>query len=262
MLQLVRMILCVCAVGAPWLLTSGCGDEPLGPIGVSPTPTRTPSATITPTATATPRVLSSAEVLEPGAYGVGVTTTTFEDRSRGTMQNGSAPASPSRRLVTEIWYPTDAGESDDPQRDAPLADERRPFPLIMYSHGFMSFRTEGAMLARHLASHGYIVASPDFPLSNFNTPGGPTTADVPEQPGDVSFLIDELLARSADSSDEWFGAVDTERMGATGLSLGGLTTLLVTFHVSLHDAAFAPPHRLHRLVVFLPRPSTTLCRCR
>ena len=83
---------------------------------------------------------------------------------------------------------------------------------------------------RRLASHGFIVAAPDYPLSNGAAPGGPTVLDTPNQPGDLSFVIDSLLA------DSTYGPlIDAAHIGASGLSLGGLTTLLSTFHPRLRD---------------------------
>jgi predicted dienelactone hydrolase len=195
----------------------------------------------TPSSAAPP--LSSTDVLRPGPSGVGTKTLTFVDGNRSTPANGSHESQPSRTLLTQIWYPTtpNGRGTEDEQANAPLVWDGPPVPLIMYSHGFMSSHTEGTYLADHLASHGYIVAAPDFPLSHLGTPGGATVADLPNQPGDVSFLIDTLLA------DATFGSViDHTLIGLTGLSLGGTTTLLTTFHPDLRDhrvraaAAMAP----------------------
>jgi dienelactone hydrolase len=94
----------------------------------------------------------------------------------------------------------------------------------------MDNRHGESYLGEHLASRGYIVAAPDFPLSNGNAPGGATFQDTPNQPGDVSFVIDSLLAGELASS------IDASKIGVSGLSLGGLTTLLVAFHPRLGDA--------------------------
>ena len=210
-------------------LASGCGDDDCDP-GSKP-------ATVTPVPTATPVPLTSAEVLAPGPYGVGVTTLALEDTSRPTMPNRTFPGAPTRMLPTEVWYPA-APVSNPPadgQRDVALLATGAPYPLVVHSHGVMDRRIAIGFLARHLASHGYIVASPDFPLSNFSAPGSPTTADVPNQPGDVSFVIDTLLALNDDPQSGFAGAIDAERIGLSGLSLGGLTTSLTTFHVTLRD---------------------------
>ena len=178
--------------------------------------------------------LTSADYLAPGPYAVSQRTYTFVDESRPTPANGAFPGAPSRTLVTEVWFPaTSVGGA--------LVDERgAPYPLVMSSHGFLSNRVGLTYLAEHLASRGYVVGSVDYPLSNIGAPGGATATDVHNQPGDLSFARDRIVER--------LGAViDPERLGAQGLSLGGLTTELATFHVDLRDrriaaaVALAPP---------------------
>lgn len=241
---------------APILLIAtaiaSCSDNEAGPPpAAEPTATTVPAATPTataplPTPTATPTP-DTARFRQPGPFSAGITTIVFEDSSRPTMANGPAPGLPVRRLVTEIWYPSDAPRGGDPVRDASVASGAAPYPLVVHSHGFSSTRTEPAYLARHLASHGYIVVSPDFPLTNIAAPGGPNLLDVVNQPGDVSFLIDRMLEKSATAEDAFAGAVDPDRIALTGLSLGGMTTLLATFHRDLRDprvraaAEFAGP---------------------
>ena len=209
---------------------SGCGDDSNG----TTTPTATPTVTRTATPTAVP--LTSADVLQPGPYAVGSMTMTFVDTSRPTMPNRSYPGAPSRTLVTEIWYPTNVQPTGgQPEtRDAPIA-QGGPYPLVIYSHGFTSTRTGGTFLARHLASYGYVVGAPDFPLSNSAAPGGPNFLDLGNQPGDVHFLIDQFLALSAAEGSALAGSIDSSRIGLTGLSMGGSTTFLATFHPTLRD---------------------------
>ncbi len=168
---------------------------------------------------------TTADYTGAGPYGVGERTLTFVDISRATPANGTYAGAPSRTLTVEVWYPADG--PPDPTRDAAVA-AGGPFPLVVHSHGFMDNRLGEAYLAAHLATRGYVVAAPDFPLSRGGAPGGATVADVPEQPGDVAFVIDRLLAEPSLA-----GAVDGARVGASGLSLGGLTTLLVAQHPTL-----------------------------
>lgn len=242
-------LLIACSIAA--LIASGCGDDGDKPAAADPTPVPT----------GTPAPLTTAALLEPGPDGVGVTTITFVDTSRPTMANGSYAGAASRTLPTEIWYPTgpDATASEQEQRDAPVASVGRPFPLIMYSHGFLSDRLGGAYLARHLASYGYIVASIDFPLTSNGAPGGPNVADVVHQPGDVSFVIDQLVTGTG-AVAPFSGAIDSQRIALTGLSLGGLTTYLGAFHPTLRDprvraaAPIAGPGCFYTPAFFNARP--------
>jgi predicted dienelactone hydrolase len=167
--------------------------------------------------------LTSADFEATGPFPVGVRTFVFVDATRPTAPNGDFPGAPDRTLVTEVWYPAVTAE-----RDAPIDMTGAPYPVVVHSHGFLDSRGGEANFTRHLASRGYIVAAPDYPLSNGAAPGGPTVADVHNQPGDWSFVLDHVLAELA-------GAADPERIGASGLSLGGMTTLLVTYHTDLRD---------------------------
>lgn len=180
---------------------------------------------------------------ERGAHAVGVRTYTLIDASRPTPAHGTFPGSPDRTLVLEVWYPaTTAG------RDAPLDRTAGAWPLVLYSHALQDSRTGEEYLTTHLTSHGYVVAAVDFPLGKITAPGGATPSDVGSQPGDLRFVLDWLLAQSADASSDLAGAVDAERIGAGGLSLGATTTLLAAFHPDLRDARLrailpiAPPY--------------------
>ena len=99
-----------------------------------------------------------------------------------------------------------------------------PFPLVVAAHGFDGHPSTFTELFGRWADAGYVVAAPAFPLSNDEVPGEPTVADLASQPGDVSFVIDELLAAGTDGASPVFGAVDPERIGVAGLSLGAATT--------------------------------------
>ncbi|MCC6846987.1 MAG: hypothetical protein IT294_00700 [Deltaproteobacteria bacterium] len=166
-------------------------------------------------------------------YGVASTTVTLVDTSRPTPPNGAYPGAPDRTLVTEIWYPTTIARSE--QAGAPLLTDAGALPLIVRAHGYSGFRRDSTYIGKQLARWGYIVVAPDFPLSNLNAPGGPTLADIGNQAGDVSFLIDHFLAESANPASFFAGMIDGERVGAIGHSLGGATVMLATYHATLRD---------------------------
>jgi predicted dienelactone hydrolase len=188
-----------------------------------------------------PADATTAAFLAPGPYAVGVRSLTFVDSTRPTPPHAGFPALPSRTLPTQVWYPATGPAGAAPVADSPLASGG-PFPFIVNSHGFGDLNSGEAYLAIALARRGFVVASPSFPLTNTGTPGGPYLTDAANQPADVRFVIDQVLALSGGNG--WLaGGVDRKRIGAQGLSLGGLTTLLVTYTPTLRDrrirAAFA-----------------------
>jgi len=165
----------------------------------------------------------SADWLEAGPYRVGTVDTVFVDESRSTAENRGAPGSPQRTLNSTLWYPQDF-EGD--------------LPLIIHSHGILSSRTEMPYLMELLASHGYLVLAADYPLTSGSAPGGANALDVVNQPADISFLIDSVLA--LDGADKPFsGDIDPSRIGLSGYSLGGLTTYLASYHPRLRDPRVA-----------------------
>lgn len=165
-----------------------------------------------------------------GPYAVGTHDETFVDDTRATPAYGTYAGADTRTLPITVWYPTTAAGAD-----VPIATDG-PFPVVLYSHGFSSFRGENSRLAKHLASHGYVVVAPTFPLSNLSAPAGPTTIDIAGQPRDLSFVLDRIVELSTTSGSVLQDGVDAERIAAAGLSMGGLTTLLVTFHPELRDS--------------------------
>lgn len=161
----------------------------------------------------------SAARLSPGGLPVASVAIDLVDRQRPTARNRDYPGAATRRLRGKIWYP-DAGGS---------------YPLILHSHGFTSNYRNGAYLARHLASHGYVVVAVDHPLTHLFAPGDPNVRDVVNQPGDLSFLIDTLTTAPGRVAPALAGRIDGARIGVMGISLGGLTATLVGYHPQLKD---------------------------
>jgi predicted dienelactone hydrolase len=173
----------------------------------------------------------TADFAARGPHAVGFRILSFVDATRPTPPNGNFAGTPFRQLDTQVWYPAATPPTATAVRDALLDASGAPYPLVLYGHALQDNRAGEAYLAEHLASRGYLVAAVDFPLGKFGAPGGATPADLASQPGDLRAVLDHLLAGEGGLA----GAVDTERIGASGLSLGAATVLLLTYHRDLRD---------------------------
>jgi predicted dienelactone hydrolase len=197
---------------------------------------------------------------KPGPYPVGVTEYDgIFDQTR-TDQYGNP-----RHLVTEVWYPATEAARGKPGKVYDLEDlmtdqERAqvqakgiqipllqtaavenakprlddgPYPLVIFSHGQAGIRWQTTFYTVALASHGYIVVSPDHPADTlqdaFQLGADPSLiASYVDRPLDVSFLI--TYFQTLDASDLLFGMPVTQPngpIGVTGHSFGALTSLAV-----------------------------------
>jgi predicted dienelactone hydrolase len=172
---------------------------------------------------------------EFGPYPVGVATLALSDPSRSHVQ-GTGP----RPLLTEVYYPsTSAAIAGVPRdivsvlnipivatpayRDVAIAPG--PFPLVLFSHGNLGIRFQSFFFAAHLASHGYVVVTPDHHGNTFVDQlmgvGDPQSAV--NRPLDLSFLIDQFLAFNTQDGHRFEGAIIPDAIGASGHSFGGFT---------------------------------------
>ena len=165
------------------------------------------------------------------ADGIGLARETFVDASRPTKPSPPSEGAPDRRLDTWIWYPA-LVDGTAPVSDAPPRVDG-PWPLVVFSHGTYSRPDAATHFCEYLVRHGYVVAAPTFPLTSRVAHTQLPAADVSDagnQPADVSFVIDSLLAHPR------FGSmIDADRIGATGISLGGITTYFASFGLPTRD---------------------------
>jgi dienelactone hydrolase len=173
------------------------------------------SRTRTPPSTANRTLPSSAA---PGTYGVAELTETFVDQARPTTNAGGQGDVPTRTLVTMIRHPQGEG----------------PFPLIVLAHGQTGHPNKFNALTTAWASAGFVVAAPVFPLTS-NQTMFESTGDYVNQPADVSFVIDRMLAASKGDDGPLAGRVDRNHIGVAGLSLGGATVYGVAFDSCCRD---------------------------
>jgi dienelactone hydrolase len=154
-------------------------------------------------------------------YSVGKRAYVFTDRSRPTPANGAYAGAPSRRLPTLLLYPARKGRP---------VKGRGGFPLIVFSHGLGATVPPYRSALERLVRRGYVVAAPTFPSSNGAAPGGPSLAGFEEQPADVSFVIDRVLARPSLRR-----TVSRTAVGVAGHSLGAVTSLALTANSCCRD---------------------------
>jgi predicted dienelactone hydrolase len=143
----------------------------------------------------------------------------FVDHSRtAQFRTGAVTA---RTIVTYVRFPTVG---------------RPPYPLIVFGHGFAVTPGLYAPLLDAWARAGFLVAAPLFPVENAHAPGGPDERDLVNQPGDVSFVITQLLAASTRPSSALYRTVDAHRIAVAGQSDGGETALAVAYERSYLDS--------------------------
>jgi predicted dienelactone hydrolase len=173
-----------------------------------------------------PRVAANAGT----TYAVGTRSLEFVDRSRPTDPNRDYPGAPARTLPVVVLYPATGTPGANTVADAKPARKAGPFPLVVFSHGFTANGPAyQEWLLKGIAEQGYVVAAPTFPLSRGQAPGGPRLLDYVNQPGDVSFVIDRMLAVNR-GHGFLGGLMAPKRIGAAGHSLGAITTLGVTYN--------------------------------
>jgi fermentation-respiration switch protein FrsA (DUF1100 family) len=181
-----------------------------------------------------------APVSEPGTFGVGSLTETLVDPSRVTKAFKGYPELPQRTLPVTVYYPADGPPADVVEPDAPVATDDGPFPLLVFGHGVNSNGAAYEKTLATIASAGYVVSAPTFPLGNRNTPGGAGIEDMDQQALDIPFVIDQQLAASAEPTGPLSGRIDPERVGIFGHSMGAVSTMAAGLQVCCrHEAVDA-----------------------
>jgi predicted dienelactone hydrolase len=222
-----RLVSCLIALA---LLSAACGDDDGDTTGAAESPSTTTTIAPDTTVPEAPPSVTAADLAEVGPYPVGVTT---RELPTGNLVEVWYPAGPDAEGQTDTYavrdftpeimanlVPEDLNDrvTVAAGRDATTAADG-PFPLVLFSHGSTSFRFQSTNLAHHLASWGMVVASADHPSRALaNLLGGPD--DPPSSVDDVLAALDLLL------DDDVLGpAIDGERLGMSGHSAGGGTTL-------------------------------------
>jgi acetyl esterase/lipase len=164
--------------------------------------TQEPTTTLAPATTQVP----TTTMAQPAApYPISETTLLLVDPSRPTVAFGRQ-ISATRALTTLVWAPAVVGR----------------WPLVVFAHGFQVGPTPYIALLEHWASAGYVVAAPEFPLTDQAVAGANLDEnDMANQPADVRFVTDALVAPGAPLA----ARIDPTRVAVAGHSDGAETAL-------------------------------------
>ncbi len=160
-----------------------------------------------------------------------------------------------RTLELAVWYPTRTAEVatnyglerklgvGKAATDAVGASDCKPYPVIIFSHGFHGCAWQSLFLTEQLAKNGYIVAAPNHQdavcggeggLLDFLEPGSFRQFREPEKWSDQTYIdrrddvratLDEILKLSSTPSSFLYNKASKTELGLMGHSLGGYTTL-------------------------------------
>ncbi|MFT5203657.1 MAG: acetyl esterase/lipase [Candidatus Aldehydirespiratoraceae bacterium] len=185
------------------LLAASCGGDSASEAAATTT-TTTLVAPVTTAATNTAAPITAAPTTSAAPVEQAQITRSYVDESRITPATAESDELSSRTM--DVWI------------DTPATAE--PAPLIIFAHGLTGHPRSHVMHRTDLSANGFVVVAPAFPLTNNDVSGGfLNTGDIEGQVGDVSFLIDSVLA-----DPDLAGRIDPDRIGMVGHSLGGLTT--------------------------------------
>lgn len=227
--------------------------------------------------TAFPMLLPVPKIAQPsGPYAVGTSIYEMTDSSRRELYSGKDEV---RRFMIQIWYPAEITSTDikaswmtnadvfapaianfirmpdyfldhlalvdiPAYQNAKLANAEKPFPIILFSHGWKGFNAQNSGQALELASHGYVVIGLQHTYGAITTvfadgtvaPNNPNALPADEDDpnyeviarklvdqwaGDMSFVLDQLHGAENEAGSFFDQRVDFSRIGVYGHSTGG-----------------------------------------
>ena len=144
-----------------------------------------------------------------------VTTTQIPlvDTSRQLVSDGQVLA-PDRSLPTTVYLPAAAGR----------------FPLVVFVHGYDVGPSTYQRFCTEVASAGYVVAAPSFPLEDPSRGYPLDRTDLPNEATDVSFVISSLLHDGSVGPK-----IDPSEIAVAGHSDGADVALMVGYQDGLSD---------------------------
>ncbi len=187
---------------------------------------------------------ASVQTEAPARFNAGFTVIDLPYRASG---NGTTT------LTVAVWYPTTAAPatytyakpvSGMVAPDAPILRPKRPYPLLVFSHGYGGSGLSAAFLFEKLAARGWIVAAPDHRdkhsavrirtgrnkdldrIAFLRNAENISNSDAAHR-DQYLYRVDELRAvlDGMVKSAQFGTLIDTDRIAVGGHSLGGFTAL-------------------------------------
>jgi predicted dienelactone hydrolase len=236
-----------------------------------------PTVILLAAAVALPALLPVPQIPKPsGKYQIGTAIFELKDPSRKELYSGKDEL---RRFMIQAWYPANVKSTDEQApwmadakvyapaiskfiemppffldhlalvnipayKNAQMADADKPFPLILFSHGWKGFSAQNSGQALELASRGYIVIAaqhtygaittvfpdgsiaPNNPhalLADETDPNYEATARilVEQWSGDLAFVLNQLEDPTSETGAFFNPHIDFSRIGVYGHSTGG-----------------------------------------
>jgi predicted dienelactone hydrolase len=151
---------------------------------------------------------------------------TFVDNGRTVSAQHTTTGRPGPRVLpTLILYPARGRASGPAVRGAKPA--AGPFPTVVFAPGFDRDPSSYLPLLTAWAHAGFVVVAITFPLTNPDAIGGLDESDIVNQPGDVRFVITQVLRSSRSGLGRLAGLIDPTRLAVAGHSDGSETAILV-----------------------------------
>tara|TARA_R110000868_G_scaffold208838_3_gene458386 strand:- start:2318 stop:3433 length:1116 start_codon:yes stop_codon:yes gene_type:complete len=213
-----------------------------------------------------------------GEYGVSSHLFHWTDLTR--YEQFSSTPSTKREVLAQIWYPSNIHKDTLTQYapelipawkaglrtagfpesqlseldeirvhatpDAPILKLAKQYPVILFFHGYVAFRSAYTAMCEDLASHGFIVIGVGHTYYSQLTifPDKRVIAALPEHLrqdklcdelsslneqriwlDDASFVINQLIKVANDPHSKFYQCMDLQNFGAIGHSFGGSTAI-------------------------------------
>ncbi len=112
------------------------------------------------------------------------------------------------------------------------------FPVVLMAHGFRLPAAGYERILTTLSAAGYITVSPAFPGTSAETGNG-NRNDITNQPGDLSFVLDQVVGLAGGSASPMPRVAQPDRVGVIGHSDGGLTASAIAYNSLYRDRRVA-----------------------